>query len=207
MSLTCLPQVHPLTNCTGLPSTRVFLHVVSSSAVSLCCCVLLFLWMKCKSSPGPRPIPGPWSLPVIGDLHWIGTQPHLSLTEMQKRYGDIFRVRIGQLPVMVLSGLQTVKTALVEQSEVFAGRPSLLTFKFTSEGKTMCFNSYSEMWKVHRRLAERALKMVVSGTTFMDSIVQREATKLTDGLLAMKGRPLDPMEKLLWAVAHIKYSL
>lgn len=41
----------------------------------------------------------------------------------------------------------------------------------------------------------------------MDSIVRREANKLSTDLLAHGGAPLDPMEQLLWAVAHVKYSL
>jgi cytochrome P450 len=165
--------------------------------------LLVLAW---KRLSGPR-IPGPWSLPLLGDLQWLGTRPHEGLVRLRRHYGDVFRIRIGTLPVVVVSGLATVKRALVDQAEAFAGRPELFTFQFTSEGKTMCFNSYSATWKLHRRLAERALKMVAGGTTFMDSIVRREAETLSKELLAHGGAPVDPMEQLLWAVAHVKYSL
>ena len=169
--------------------------------------IVTFIWKKITTSSSGSCIPGPWSLPLLGDLPWLGTQPHEGLMRLRARYGDVFRLKIGTLPVVVLSGLDTVKKALVEQAEVFAGRPELFTFQYTSEGKTMCFNSYSAKWKVHRRLAERALKMVSGGTTFMDSIVRREAEKLSEELMAHGSTPVDPMEQLLWAVAHVKYSL
>ena len=184
------------------PALRCFL--VSVSALLL----VTYLWRRRQEKVDVgNSIPGPWSLPFLGDLHYLGSRPHEGMERLRRRYGDVFRLQIGSLPIVVMSGLDTVKRALVDQAETFAGRPQLFTFQYTSEGKTMCFNSYSSTWKIHRRLAERALKIVAGGKTFMDTIVQREALQLTDDFLSLGGSAVDPMEQLLWSVAHVKYSL
>ncbi len=154
-----------------------------------------------------RRIPGPWSLPVVGSLHAVGMKPHLSLSRLRKRYGDVFRVKIGSVPVVVLCGLDVVKDALIRQGNTFAGRPFLYTLQLASEGKSMAFNSFSAEWKVHRRVAERALRMI-SDQGHCTTLITREAVRLATSFLdkAME-TPYDPLQDIMWSLAHVKYSL
>lgn len=46
--------------------------------------------------------PGPWSLPLIGDLHPMVTQGiHDYFLECQGRYGKLFKVYMGSRPLVV----------------------------------------------------------------------------------------------------------
>uniref|UniRef100_A0A8D0GNA8 Cytochrome P450 1A n=1 Tax=Sphenodon punctatus TaxID=8508 RepID=A0A8D0GNA8_SPHPU len=101
--------------------------------------------------------PGPWSYPLIGNM--LGRNPHLSLTRMSHKYGDMMQIHIGTKPVLVLSGLNTIKQALVKQGEDFMGRPDLYSFRNIGDGQSLTFSTESgEMWQICRKLVQNALK-------------------------------------------------
>ena len=190
----------------------VAVDVLAMALFRVACCTFIVVtlcaaWRRHKDSA----IPGPWSIPVLGSLPFLGMRLHRSLTNMQHRYGNIFQIYIGSRPVVVLCGLKTVKAALVDQASTFAGRPKLYTFQLASEGKSMVFNSYSGQWKVHRRLAERALRLACNAApVVMEDVVVKEARAMAAAcLLRSRGgtRGVDPEESILWSVAHVKYTL
>lgn len=64
--------------------------------------------------------------------------------QLSKEYGSVFTVYLGSRPVIVLSGYQTVKEALVDKGEEFSGRGAYpVFFNFTrGNGKlTLTFSS------------------------------------------------------------------
>ncbi|KAM7337511.1 hypothetical protein ACRRTK_003630 [Alexandromys fortis] len=87
--------------------------------------------------------PGPWGWPIIGHILTLGKNPHLSLTKLSKQYGDVLQICIGSTPVVVLSGLDTIRQALVKQGDDFKGRPDLYSFNFISNGQIMAFKQDS----------------------------------------------------------------
>ncbi|XP_044143283.1 cytochrome P450 1A1-like [Bufo gargarizans] len=104
-------------------------------------------------------MPGPWALPVFGNFFQIGDQVHISLTEMRKTYGDIFLIKLGLMPVVVVSGFETVKKVLGKQGEHFANRPNMYSFSLLADGKSMTFSEkYGETWKIHKKVMKNALR-------------------------------------------------
>lgn len=64
--------------------------------------------------------------------------------QLSKEYGSVFTVYLGPRRVIVLSGYQTVKEALVDKGEEFSGRGSYpVFFNFTKgDGKpTLTYSS------------------------------------------------------------------
>uniref|UniRef100_A0A669C2L8 Cytochrome P450 1A n=1 Tax=Oreochromis niloticus TaxID=8128 RepID=A0A669C2L8_ORENI len=105
-------------------------------AVTTACLVYLIIKNAQNKIPeGLQQLPGPKSLPIIGNLLELGKRPYLSLTSMSKRYGDVFQIQIGMRPVVVLSGNETVRQALIKQGDEFAGRPDLYSFRYINDGK------------------------------------------------------------------------
>lgn len=52
--------------------------------------------------------------------------------QLSKKYGSVYTVHLGSRPVVVLSGYQAVKEALVDQAEEFSGRGDFpVFFNFT----------------------------------------------------------------------------
>ena len=162
---------------------------------------------------GLKTPPGPWGLPFIGHMLTVGKNPHLSLTRLSQQYGDVLQIRIGSTPVVVLSGLNTIKQALVRQGDDFKGRPDLYSFTLITNGKSMTFNPDSgPVWAARRRLAQDALKSfsIASDPTsasscYLEEHVGKEANYLVSKLqkvMAEVGH-FDPYKYLVVSVANV----
>lgn len=72
-----------------------------------------FLWKKLiagRRSPLPEP-PGPYGLPVFGYMPFLGKKPHLALTQLKEKYGDIFQLQIGTQNTVVISNIDIIREA------------------------------------------------------------------------------------------------
>ena len=182
------------------------INTVIVGLLALCLCVV---WLVRRSQcTNAMTLPGPWNLPVLGYIPQLCLSPHTTLTRLRSQYGDVYQLKLGSIPVVVLNGLNTIKCALDGKlSEKFAGRPALSSFLVASEGKTMCFNSYSERWRCHRRLAERALKKTANQDIIFQNVLVDEAQHLVNTWKANVQQPFDPDKDLFWSAAHVMYSL
>ncbi|OCT89450.1 hypothetical protein XELAEV_18018071mg [Xenopus laevis] len=168
---------------------------------------------RVKIPPGTKKLPGPMPYPVIGNLLSLSKNPHLSLTRMSENYGDVFQIQIGTKPVLVLSGLETLKQALIRQGDEFAGRPDLFTFRMVGDGQSMTFSSDSgEVWRARRRLAQNALKTFAtspsptsSSSCLVEENIITEAEYLVKKFMQLideKGE-FDPYRYVVVSVANI----
>nr|AID69233.1 cinnamate 4-hydroxylase [Garcinia mangostana] len=101
-----------------------------------------------KLPPGPLPIPvfGNW-LEVGDDLN------HRNLTELAKKFGQIFLLRMGQRNLVVVSSPELAKDVLHTQGVEFGSRTRNVVFDiFTGEGQDMVFTVYGEHWRKMRRI-------------------------------------------------------
>ena len=88
------------------------------------------------SSETSRLPPGPFALPIFGNAHLMACpSTHINFTEMEKDYGQVFRIYLGKQMAIVISG-DAIKEALVTKAVDFAGRPSIFSADvFTHDGK------------------------------------------------------------------------
>ena len=169
---------------------------------------ILAAWLFFRKTKTQRcGVPGPLSVPLLGSLALLGRSVFDTMAGLRAKYGDIYLVKIGSVDVVVLNGLRTVQKALVDQRDAFAGRPPLFSFRLASEGKSMVFNSYNKRWKLHRKLAEEALKMADKGTGFLDNTIEEEFSALMAKFAEYNERGVDPEADIMWAVARAKYRL
>ncbi|XP_029430341.1 cytochrome P450 1A5 [Rhinatrema bivittatum] len=177
---------------------------------------LLFLIVRLfkeKIPKGLKKIPGPWPFPVIGNMLELGKNPHLSLTKMSQTYGDVMQIQIGTRPVLVLSGLDTLKQALIKQGEDFLGRPHLHTFSLIGDGQTLTFSSDSgEIWKIRRSFVQNALRTFSTSpcaTSTCSCLIEEHICKeaeylVTKFLKLMEERgSFDPFRYLVVSVANV----
>ncbi|KAG8124507.1 hypothetical protein E2320_020174, partial [Naja naja] len=79
--------------------------------------------------------PGPRTIPLLGNLHMMDLKkPSKTMMEWSKEYGPIFRIKLGSQEMVVLTGYETVKEALVNQADVFSDRPAVPIFEDTTQG-------------------------------------------------------------------------
>lgn len=189
---------------------------VSESLVALATICLVYLairWTKTDIPKGLKPLPGPRPLPFIGNVLEMGKNPYLSLTAMSERYGDVFQIQIGMRPVVVLSGLETVRQALVKQGEDFSGRPGLYSFSFINDGKSLAFSTdQAGVWRARRKLAYSALRTfaTLEGTTpeyscMLEEHICKEGEYLVKQLndtMKTEGS-FDPLRHIVVSVANV----
>nr|AME15629.1 cytochromes P4501B1 [Heteropneustes fossilis] len=109
-----------------------------------------------------RTLPGPFPWPIAGNAAQKGHAPHIYFTRMARNYGDVFQIKLGNRQVVVLNG-DAIRQALVIKGVDFAGRPDFASFRFVSGGRSMAFGSYSDWWKVHRRVAHATVRQFTTG--------------------------------------------
>ncbi|KAJ0800894.1 putative geraniol 8-hydroxylase [Helianthus annuus] len=66
--------------------------------------------------------PGPTSLPIIGNLHLLGNQPHRSLAKLAQTHGPIMLLKLGQKTTLVITSTAAAKEVLQKQDLAFSNR-------------------------------------------------------------------------------------
>ncbi|NXK49747.1 CP1A4 protein, partial [Chauna torquata] len=192
--------------------------VVSATEVLLAAAVFCLVFLLTRSlrqrvPEGLKRPPGPRGWPVLGNVLELRKDPHLALARLSRRYGDVMEVTIGTQRVLVLSGLETLRRALVKQGEDFMGRPKLHSFKYISDGQSLAFSPDSgEVWKARRKLAQNALKtfsIATSPTSSSSCLLEEHVSKEADYLVAKflqlmeEKRSFDPYRYLVVSVANV----
>ena len=137
-----------------LNSSDTFLFLTTLiSAVILAVCSLI---SRRKPSPGSkkkRP-PGPWRLPLIGNLlHLATSQPHVALRDLAMKHGPVMYLRLGQVDAVVISSPAAAQEVLRDKDTTFASRPSLLVADIILYGSMdMSFAPYGAYWRMLRKL-------------------------------------------------------
>ncbi|XP_012983651.2 cytochrome P450 1A5-like [Melopsittacus undulatus] len=178
-----------------------------------CLVFLLIQSLRQRVPKGLQSPPGPRGFPILGNVLELRKDPHLVLTRLSRLYGDVMEVRIGTRPVLVLSGLDTIKQALVKQAEDFLGRPDLHSFHYVTDGKSLTFSPDSgEVWRARRKLAQNALKTFsitpsprVSSCCLLEEHASQEAEYLVTKFLQLmeEEKSFDPYRYLVVSVANV----
>ena len=158
----------------------------------------------------PSP-PGPKGFLLIGNLPLLSRYPHQyqALNDLASQYGDIFQIQIGVRPVVVVSGLETIKQALLKQTTEFAGRPPLYTLQTVIQGRTMGGRDYGTLYKKHKEIVGSAMHAVFVNPdiTPVESQIIEEATQLADIFASYEGKPFDPKFDLGLAAAGVMFRI
>ncbi|XVF77116.1 hypothetical protein PTKIN_Ptkin14bG0014700 [Pterospermum kingtungense] len=80
-----------------------------------------------------KSIPGPWKLPLIGNLRQIATsQPHRSLYDLASKHELLMHLQLGEIPTIVVSSPEIAKEIMRTHDINFAYRPALVVPKITT---------------------------------------------------------------------------
>ncbi|XP_057425210.1 cytochrome P450 71AP13-like [Lotus japonicus] len=104
----------------------------------------------CRRSNFP---PGPPTLPIIGNLHQLGTMPHLSLQGLAEKYGPIIFLQLGEIPTVVVSSARIAKEVLKTHDLALANRRQLFSAKYLFYNWTdIVFSPYGAYWRHIRKI-------------------------------------------------------
>ncbi|XP_066350940.1 indole-2-monooxygenase-like [Miscanthus floridulus] len=100
------------------------------------------------------PPPSPPALPVLGHLHLVGSLPHVSLRRLARKHGsDVMLLRLGAMPVLVVSSPRAAEAVLRTHDRVCASRPYSLVAEVVMYGPSdVGFVPYGDYWRRARKL-------------------------------------------------------
>ncbi|XP_062015712.1 phenylacetaldehyde oxime monooxygenase CYP71AN24-like [Rosa rugosa] len=97
--------------------------------------------------------PSPTRLPLIGNLHQLGTLPHRSLGNLSKKYGPLMLLHLGIVPTLVVSSAEMAKEVMKTHDTVFSSRPKTTAANILVYGcHDIGFAPYGEYWRQVRKL-------------------------------------------------------
>ncbi|KAI7756359.1 hypothetical protein M8C21_031739 [Ambrosia artemisiifolia] len=98
--------------------------------------------------------PSPPKLPIIGNLHQLGSSPHRALHAMAQTYGPLMLIRLGSVPVLVASSVEAALEIMKPHDLVFSNRPKLsIPSRILYSSKDIAFSPYGEYWRQIKSIA------------------------------------------------------
>ncbi|XP_069830123.1 cytochrome P450 2K6-like [Dendropsophus ebraccatus] len=175
-------------------------------SIIVCIFLVTVLYKRKEDVPHNYP-PGPKPLPIIGNIFDLDMKnPHLSYQELAKKYGPVYSIKIGVQKMVVLCGYDTVREALVNQADEFAGRPDVPVFRDMTRGYGIIFaNGHS--WKAMRRFTLSTLRDFGMGKRTLEDQINEEANSLVETFKSYKGQPFENEMIMNAAVGNIIVSI
>ncbi|KAL9993404.1 putative cytochrome P450 [Helianthus debilis subsp. tardiflorus] len=153
---------------------------------------LLLIWYKWMLFYTTSLPPGPYGLPVVGYLPFLGSNLHERFTEMAQKYGPIFSLQLGSKLHVVVNSTDLVKVVARDQDQTFANRNTPIAASvITYGGSDITFtNSKTAHWRNMRKLL---VSQVMSNACLKASQIfrTREVRKMVNEVYAKIGKKVN----------------
>ncbi|XP_002967403.2 cytochrome P450 CYP736A12 [Selaginella moellendorffii] len=136
--------------------------------------VTQWMWSKraIKLPPGPR------ALPLIGHFHLLGRIPQISLYHLSKKFGPLMYLRLGSVPLIVISSPAMAREFLKTHDAAFARRPPRVAVDILLYKSKSLSYSEGEYHKNIRRMCSMEL-FTARRVTYFTKIIRDELWDLT----------------------------
>ncbi|MED6162451.1 hypothetical protein PIB30_070571 [Stylosanthes scabra] len=116
---------------------------------------VLLLWLAKKDKSVHKVPPGPWKLPIIGNLHQLvgSSLPHHALRKLAQKHGPMMHLQLGEISAVIVSSPNMAREIMKTHDLAFAERPEFLPSKIIAYGSTnIAFAPYGEYWRQMRKI-------------------------------------------------------
>ncbi|KAG9307470.1 hypothetical protein G9A89_017300 [Geosiphon pyriformis] len=174
--------------------------------------VLATWWYFSKSKPTlPNEaidLPGPFTIPVFGNLFQIGPIYHVGFMKLARTYGPIFQVKIGAIRWIVINDYKVAKELFVSRGTIYSSRGDshLLNQVIFRGGKSVASAPYGNWWKTMRSLEMQMFRQSVIDTnyqTVIDQQVKNMIRSLEENLSNSTTNTLDIAKHIQICITHI----
>ncbi|XP_053545617.1 cytochrome P450 2A5-like [Bombina bombina] len=166
-------------------------------------CIFLLILLTTQGRVNGLP-PGPKPLPLLGNILQIERGKMVqSLVKMREKYGNVFTLYFGKRRVIILTGYQTVKEALVDQAEEFSGRGECPSFDACYKNNGLIFTNNMERWRQLRRFTVVTFKDFGMGKKIAEDWIKDEAQHIVSEFRKTKGKFFSPNHLLSLASLNV----
>ncbi|KAK9242090.1 cytochrome P450 [Lipomyces tetrasporus] len=142
--------------------THVLHHPYISLISLLPLSLLLYIIINefIRASVRVRGFDGPRGYPLVGNIPQIRYNASEKYRNWAKKFGPIFQIQLGNIPVLVLNSSAAAQKVLVANSQATISRPMFYTFHkvvSTTAGFTIGTSPFDESLKRRRKAAATAL--------------------------------------------------
>ena len=162
--------------------------------------VAALLFFKHRTGQRLEP-PGPWGLPIVGYLPFLGMKMNLTFSKLAKRYGDVFQLRIGSRKIVLISGQKSIRKAPVENRTVFAGRPDFYTY---TTQNSFAFEDFSPSYRVYKKQTMKAMSQFKNvRRDELQQVAHNAVLILLKAFKVAKNQPTNPTPVLYKAICTV----
>lgn len=147
--------------------------------------------------------PGPFPLPLLGNIYNIGTEPPFSMDGLRVKYGDVFTVTTPVGEVVIVSSGALAREALVTKKDDFAGRPQSFPAHELLESKDLLAGDYGPLLQFRRRILISALHLFGDAMKTVEKRVNREVTWLEDAFEAKNQKAFAPKKYIMMTMISV----
>ncbi|KAF0917328.1 hypothetical protein E2562_017502 [Oryza meyeriana var. granulata] len=142
--------------------------------------------------------PSPRGLPLLGHLHLLGALPHRALRSLAVAHGPVLLLRLGRVPVVLVSSAAAAEEVMRTRDLAFASRPRSAMAERLLYGRDVAFAPYGEYWRQARRICVVHLLNARRVLSFR-RVREEEASALVDRVraVAAAGGAVDLIELLM----------
>ncbi|KAG4906209.1 hypothetical protein AAZX31_20G006400 [Glycine max] len=157
-----------------------------------------------KTESSPNIPPGPWKLPIIGNIHHLVTSaPHRKLRDLAKMYGPLMHLQLGEVFTIIVSSPEYAKEIMKTHDVIFASRPKILASDILCyESTNIVFSPYGNYWRQLRKICTLELFTQKRVNSFQPTR-EKELTNLVKMVDSHKGSPMNFTEAVLLSIYNI----
>ncbi|CAI0409715.1 unnamed protein product [Linum tenue] len=151
----------------------------------------------------PHLPPGPWKLPVIGNLHQLNTGlPHRRLRELAQQHGPLMHLQLGETYFTVVSSPELAHEFLKAHDLNFASRPFLPSADIIFyNSRDIGYVAYGDYWKQMRKICALQL-LSAKRVKSLRRVREEEIARLNTSSLTMRPAAAVNLSQMLISLSN-----
>ncbi|XLR36910.1 cytochrome P450 71D10-like [Arachis hypogaea] len=144
--------------------------------------------------------PGPWKLPLIGNIHQLvgSSQLHETLRNLASKYGPLMHLQLGEVSHIIVSSPEMAQEIMKIQDLNFCDRPHETLFAriITYNGRSVSYAAYGDYWRQLRKICTMELLTTKRVQSFRH-IREAEVLELVKAISQSQGSIFNLSHKIL----------
>nr|UXG91339.1 miltiradiene/abietatriene hydroxylase [Callicarpa americana] len=123
----------------------------------------LFFRSDSKHRKGAKLPPGPYPLPIVGNIFQLGTKPHQSLAELAKTHGPLMSLHFGSVYTVIVTSPEMAKEIFQKNDQIFLNRTVVEAVHARDHDKiSMAFMPVGNEWRTLRKICKEQMFSIQS---------------------------------------------